>query len=80
MPTTISIAAVTRKGRRREQISHPPYDGDNIVINTTFKDHNYSVDIDGYGVVMHPPTTTDELSVTPKMETFNGIKLYAHLI
>lgn len=72
--------AVTRKGHRREQISHPPYDGDNIVINTTFKDHNYSVDIDGYGVVMHQPITTDELSVTPKMETFHGIKLYAHLI
>ena len=79
--------AVTRKGRRREQISRPPDDGNQIEINATLKGHDYSVYIDGFEVVMHP-AATDKLLATSEKSKMGGFanvnnfrtKIYAHLI
>lgn len=71
--------AVKRNGDRSSQIDHPPYDGDDIVINSTFKNHSYSVYLDSFKIIMTKtaPDTFSDNYLHTKCKEFK-IKMYAH--
>lgn len=71
--------AVKRNGERSSQIDYPPYDGDEIVINSTFKNHSYSVYLDSFKIIMtkSAPDPFSDNYIHTKCKEFK-IKMYAH--